>query len=76
MPLILFGTDQKVRTDRVFDLIILLAKFHNYKLKLQKKNTIFEIFKQLLNQRAKVERYGSVDDAEWTPYTPVLSFHI
>ena len=38
MPLILFSLDQNVQTDRVFDLIILMAKFHIFKSKLQREN--------------------------------------
>ena len=39
-PLILFGCDQKVQTDRIIDFIILLAKFYILKSKLQKENQI------------------------------------
>ena len=38
MPLILFGFDQNVQSDRVFVLITLMARFHIFKSKLQKGN--------------------------------------
>ena len=38
MPLILFGLDQKVQTDRRFDLIILMAKFHIFKSNCKREN--------------------------------------
>ena len=38
MPLILFDFDQNVQPDRVFDLIILMARFRIFKSKLQKGN--------------------------------------
>ena len=57
MPLILFGLDQKVQTDRRFDLIILMAKFHIFKSKLQKGKPNVNIFIHSLKQRAVIEKY-------------------
>ena len=39
MPLILFGLDQNVQTDRRFDLIILMAKFLYFQIKIAKGKT-------------------------------------
>ena len=49
---------RKCRLIEFFDLIILLAKFHIFKSKLQKEKPNFKIFRHILKQRAKVERYG------------------
>ena len=76
MPLILFDCDQKVQTDRIFDLFILVVKFHIFKPKLQKEKPDFNIHIHTLEQRAKIERYGSVDEAQWTQYLYILRFHI
>ena len=57
MPLILFGLDQNVQTDRKFDLIILMAKFHIFKSKLQKGKPNVNIFIHSLKQRAVIEKY-------------------
>ena len=57
MPLILFGLDQNVQTDRRFDLIILMAKFHIFKSKLQKGKPNVNIFIHSLKQRAVIEKY-------------------
>ena len=57
MPLILFGLDQNVQTDRVFDLIILMAKFHIFKSNLQKGKLNVNIFIHSLKQRAVKEKY-------------------
>ena len=56
-PLILFGLDQNVQTDRRFDLIILMAKFHIFKSKLQKGKPNVNIFIHSLKQRAVIEKY-------------------
>ena len=50
MPLIRFTFDQNVQTDRVFDLIILMAKFHIFK-------SNIKIFIHTLKQRAVIEKY-------------------
>ena len=57
MPLILFCLDQNVQTDRRFDLIILMAKFHIFKSKLQKGKPNVNIFIHSLKQRAVIEKY-------------------
>ena len=57
MRLILFGLDQNVQTDRRFDLIILMAKFHIFKSKLQKGKPNVNIFIHSLKQRAVIEKY-------------------
>ena len=57
MPLILFGLDLNVQTDRRFDLIILMAKFHIFKSKLQKGKPDVNIFIHSLKQRAAIEKY-------------------
>ena len=57
MPLILFGLDQNVQTDRVFDLIILMAKFHIFKSISQKGKPDVNIFIHSLKQRAVIEKY-------------------
>ena len=61
MPLIMFGLDQNVQTDRRFDIIILMTKFHIFKSKLQKgkpkgKPNV-NIFIHSLKQRAVTEKY-------------------
>ena len=57
LPLILFGFDQNVQTDTVLDLIILIAKFHIFKSKLQKGKANVNIFIYSLKQRAITEKY-------------------
>ena len=57
MPRILFGLDQNVQTNRMFDLIILMAKFHIFKSKLQKGKPNVNIFIHSLKQRAVIEKY-------------------
>ena len=57
MPLILFGLDQNVQTDKRFDLIILMGKFHIFKSKLQKGKPNVNIFIHSLKQRAVIEKY-------------------
>ena len=75
MSLILFGDDQKVDTNRFFYPIILSEKFYIIKSKLQKEKPYFKIFIRTIKQRAKIERYGSVNDVLWIPCLQALSFH-
>ena len=56
MPLILFGLDQNVQTDTIFDLIIWMAKFYNFKSKLQNEKPNVNIFIHSLKQRATIEK--------------------
>ena len=57
MPLILFGFDQNVQTDKGLDLIILIAKFRIFKSKLQKGKANVNMFIHSLKQRAITEKY-------------------
>ena len=56
--LVLFGWKHGCRLDRVMELIILLAKHHIYKSKLQNKLPCISIFQKTLKQRYEIERYG------------------
>ena len=52
--LVLFGTDNNIKTDNVFDLIILLAKLYIYKCKFDKTAPSIPSFKNQLKQKYKV----------------------
>ena len=74
MLLILFGLDQNVQTDSVFDLIILMAKFHIFKPKLQKGKPNVNIFIHSLKQRKVREKYcTAASDQEERHETQPLS---
>ncbi|WP_419627691.1 hypothetical protein, partial [Thiolapillus sp.] len=73
--LVLFGVKENVVTDRVIDLIILLAKYYIFKCKLQGSTPIAKIFIKSLKQRYIVEKYASLVcnrnhsfNLEWLPY--------
>ena len=72
--LVLFGVKENVVTDRVIDLIIILAKYYIFKCKLQGSTPITKIFIKSLKQRY-VEQYASLVcnrnhsfNLEWLPY--------
>ena len=73
--LVLFGVKENVVTDRVIDLIILLAKYYIFLCKLQGSTPITKIFIKSLKQRYIVEKYASLVcnrnhsfNLEWLPY--------
>ena len=73
--LVLFGVKENVVTDRVIDLIIILAKYYIFKCKLQGSTPIAKIFIKSLKQRYIVEKYASLVcnrnhsfNLEWLPY--------
>ena len=73
MPLILFGLDQNVQTDRVFDLIILMAKFHIFSNQSCKREN--QHFIHSLKQRTVIEKYCiAASDQEERHETQPLSF--
>ena len=70
--LILFGLCDKIRTDKICDLIILLAKHHIYKCKVRNILPTFINFKHIIHYRYMVE--SCINDNsrefknEWHPY--------
>ena len=74
MPLILFGVDPNVQTDSRFDLIILMAKFHIFKSKLQKGKPNVKFFIHSLKQRAVIDKYCiAASDKEERHETTVIT---
>ena len=76
---IVFGVKQNIRTDKVFDLILLLAKFHVYKCKLQNIIPNKPAFKQSLKNRYNIEMYNhaisfTMDKfrTNWLPYANLV----
>ena len=76
---IIFGIKPNQTSDKVLDLIILLAKFHIYKCKLQ--NTLPNILylKNIIKNRYKIEKYNNTisgNQAEfeeaWHPYNALI----
>ena len=77
--LVVLGTKQNTRTDCVIDFIILLAKWHIYKCKLQNKSPHLLAFKNMLKNRYLLERYNSFTQckydkftASWLPYVNLI----
>jgi hypothetical protein len=78
--LILFGVRLNTRTDKVMDLLLLLAKFYIYKCKLQDVYPNLQAFVAVLKNRFCIEKYLSVlnytatkFEENWFPYFPVIS---
>ena len=57
--LIVFGSKEQFKSDKVFDLILLLAKFHVYKCKLQDTIPNKAAFVKMLKSRYEIERYNN-----------------
>ena len=73
-PILTTKDTKNVQTDRSFDLIILMAKFHIFKSKLQKGKPNVNIFIHSLKQRAVIEKYRiAASDQEERHETQPLS---
>ena len=70
--LILFGVCDKIKTDKICDLIILLAKHHIYKCKVRNTLPTFINFKHIIHYRYMVESCINDNSREfknlWHPY--------
>ncbi len=77
--LVLFGVDNKLKTDKVFDFIIIFAKSYIYRCKLEKCMPSLLSFQKQLNSRFKIEKYNAIIndhlstfEADWHYYKPLL----
>jgi exonuclease III len=78
--LVLFGWEENVKTDAVFDFILLSAKFFVYKCRYNKTKPLLRIFLQELKYRYRVEEYchkinmNSLQFLQnWLPYRELLT---
>ena len=78
--LVIFGVKQNIVTDKVFDLIMLLAKFHIYKCKLQTAIPNKTAFVQQVKYRYIVESYSHALSGsrqkfavDWLPYINLVA---
>ena len=77
--LVLFGTETDIKTDTVFDLVILQAKQFIYKCKLDKCLPTLSCFLQQLMLKYKIDEYNAKISGElptfivnWLCYKPIL----
>ena len=77
--LVLFGTRENMFTDKVFDLIILVAKYYIYSLKWTNSIPNIRAFHTILKNRYKLEKYSSLYtnqshtfDTLWYPYSNLV----
>ena len=75
--IVLFGTEIDIRTDKVFDLVILQAKQFIYKCKLDKCLPTLSYFLQLM-LKYKIDEYnaklsGELPTFNWLCYKPILT---
>ena len=77
--LVLFGIDSTAITDKIFDLIILLAKQYLYRCKFEQSVQLISVFRKQLKLRHKLEEYNSkitfqenAFNARWHCYRPLL----
>ena len=77
--LVVLGRKNKTITDKVMDLIILSAKWHIYKCKLQNTYPHLNAFKNILRNRYIIEKYNSAMQCNitkfsmmWRMYQPLI----
>ena len=58
--LAIFGYNSYVHTDNIFDLFILLAKYHIFHAKTNNGNALIQVFVRTVKQRFVVEKYNAV----------------
>ena len=80
--LILFGTDENVKMDEVFELLILFANFFVYKCRFNKVKPTVHIFTKELQYKYKVEKYKHCLDMQyyefqkkWFPYINLIDMY-
>lgn len=78
--LVLFGTDNSMYTDSVFDLIILLGKMYIYKCKYQKCLPNVNAFERYLTTQYKIEEHNAkltwnlhIFKLKWIPYIQMVN---
>jgi hypothetical protein len=78
--LVLFGIQRDTKTDKSFDLILLLAKFYIYKCKLQECLPVLGAFKNILKFRYNIEKYSACArrdvikfNRQWWPYLSLVN---
>ena len=78
--LVLFGVDDRLKTDIVIDLFILIAKYYLYKCKLEGTRPIMGVFHTILKHRYLVEKYCSQlclkshkFNMDWYRYTTITT---
>lgn len=76
----MFGVENNFRSDKVIDLIMLLARFYIYKCKLEKKMPDMDAFIPIVKRRYNIERYcysinGQLHKfiMEWFPYESLVT---
>ena len=77
--LVLFGIDSTAITDKIFDLIILLAKQYLYRCKFEQSVPLISVFRKQLKLRHELEEYNSKStfqentfNARWHWYKTLL----
>ena len=78
--LILFDTDDNIKTENIFDFILLLAKQYLYIYKIKKQLLNIDIFRKKLLYRYKIEECNakmscscSSFSSRWEPYKPFFA---
>ena len=78
--LVLFGNDTRFKSDDVFDLILLLAKFYIYQCKMEKSTPQTRIFLKKLMYRFEIEKFVALINLDtnelllrWMPYMPLIN---
>lgn len=78
--LIILGYDDNIKTDRVLDLIIIMAKYFIYVSKVKRTKPNIDIFNHVLKTRYRIEKQTNLKqmqankfDTQWKPYSLMLS---
>ena len=76
---VIFGVEKHLKTDTVFDFIVILAKSYIYRCKVENVFPNLSVFQKQLNNRYMIEHYNAKIqnrlhkfDIEWNSYTPMF----
>ena len=74
--LVIFGISNTIKTDKICDLIVLLAKFYIYRTKVQHNTLSIKAFKTELFKRFQIEKIINKNSiifrTDWAPYLAIF----
>ena len=65
---VLFGNDVNFKSDKIFDMILVLAKFFIFRCKIKGSVPSFTIFHRFLKQRYDIEKYNARSNLEYVKF--------
>ena len=75
IQLAIFGISENIKTDKVLDLIILMAKKYIYRQKCMNKHLEFKCFQKEVVSRYKIEKYIAYTKCAWNKFNTNWAYY-